>query len=200
MRLMSDRWRTIIKAHSHNASDCQLTGTHTHWDTLLCLLIRWLKCCCCFVDRSDLTDIVYFNAVKQPHYITSKLCYLTPIKPIMPLNDRWWYYLSWFISNVDKWQNNTDKRKTPQGKEGCLAPAINKTCQCLRIWASVDLLFGSTDSLARFPARGEGRKEGGRERVRGGEMSEPRDGLRDLSVLWSDDWGRKRQSYFLQDL
>lgn len=55
-------------------------------------------------------------------------------------------------------QNNTDKRKPP---DYCLAPAVNKTCQCLRIWASVDLLFGRPDSLAKFPARGEGRKGGG---------------------------------------
>lgn len=49
------------------------------------------------------------------------------------------------------------------------------------IWASMDLLFGSLDSLARFPARGEGRKGGTR------EMSELTEELRGLSVLWSDD-------------
>lgn len=37
MRLMGDRLRTIIEAHSHfhNASDCQLTGTHTVEYTVL---------------------------------------------------------------------------------------------------------------------------------------------------------------------
>lgn len=48
-------------------------------------------------------------------------------------------------------------------------------------WASMDLLFGSLDSLARFPARGEGRKGGAR------KMSELSEELRSLFVLWSDD-------------
>lgn len=49
--------------------------------------------------------------------------------------------------------------KPLQGNEWCLAPAINNTCQRLRIWASVDLLFGSPDSLAKFPeAKGGGRR------------------------------------------
>lgn len=97
--------------------------------------------------------------------------------------------LSWFILHRQMTSNDRDKRAVPplpppHCKDYCLAPAINKTCQCLRIWASVDLLFGRPDSLARFPARGKG-KNGGKEEG-GGEMSEPRQWLRDLSLLWCD--------------
>lgn len=68
------------------------------------------------------------------------------------------------------------KKKTPAGKDSCQVPFLS-------IWASVDLLFGSPDSLARIPARGKGREGENTGKGRESQMREPRKEPRGLSVL-----------------